>query len=180
MSHPCSPAVQTDESDFQSEVELLSQQCGEEGDHYACLRKLRTPKWNSLIMRFADQFKRYETDHNNYSLYVWGYFMPWIDYYRDNNTWMNSVSESTVYYNYYDSGKYPKFFQTNPEEGYSETIKFWIKKSANHSADVFTMAFDVPDDMGGEEVICKEMFSTDWCTELTQEKENGQWRILKK
>ena len=63
-------------------------------------------------MRFADQFKRYESDRNNFSLYVWGYFMPWIDYYKQDD-YYNLYSETTVYYNYYDigyDGKYPKFF----------------------------------------------------------------------
>ena len=97
MPYPCTYTLtdetQTEESEtdeteafssFYSEIDqtetLLSfyQKCDGD-DEYACLRSFReNPALKSLIdvKAFAQRFKKYEQDRDNFSLYIWGYVMP--------------------------------------------------------------------------------------------------------
>ena len=53
-------------------------------DDYACLRSFRENvalKALTDVRAFAEHFKKYEHDKNNYSLYIWGYVMNLLEYF---------------------------------------------------------------------------------------------------
>ena len=69
-----------------------------EGDDYACLRAfiknfhiwIQEPK---TLFVFAHNFLKYKDDPNNYSLYVWGYVMMMLQYYKIENYMLNRKGE---------------------------------------------------------------------------------------
>ena len=88
MTYPCS----------RDRLEDFISYCYGDND-YACLRYFRQnlDLKPLFIKEFVSQFKRYEHDRDNFSLFIWGYVMPLLDYYKTHGKIVSSEGEATIY-----------------------------------------------------------------------------------
>ena len=56
---------------------------------------------------FAQRFRKYENDRNNFTLYIWGYVMLMIDYYETENLILTDQLANKVSTFYGEPDMYP-------------------------------------------------------------------------